>query len=132
MNIDVVLQETKIFDILELMSAVSKIIVKEKKEKNIVYVNMCAAGKLASVASTLAAMYHDVKVYYVKADEYPTEKNPILKHGLSIVNQPSYTILTNFKIDIPTDAKGPLLVELNKSGQMTTYRYTKNDQRKQT
>jgi hypothetical protein len=120
MKIDVVPQDIDIFNILELMSAISRIIVKEKADKNNVYVNMCAAGKLTSVASTLAAMYHDAKVYYINADEYPTEEKSILEHGLSIVNEPKYTILTNFKIDIPTGAKGALLVELHKRGQMTT------------
>ncbi|MCD1293625.1 transcriptional regulator [Methanocella sp. CWC-04] len=120
MGISVVLVETEIFDVLELLKAVSGIILKEKLEKNIVYVNMCAAGRLSSVASTLAAMYHDVKVYYVKADDYPTEGKAIIEHGLSIVEKPNYSILTNFTIDIPTGAKGIFLAELYRKGEMTT------------
>jgi hypothetical protein len=120
MGIHVVIEQTKIFDILELLKAISDIILREKQDKNIIYVNMCAAGRLSSVASTLAAMYHDVKVYYVKANDYPTESKAIIEHGLSIVETPNYSILTNFNIDIPTGAKGTFLAELYRKSEMTT------------
>lgn len=120
LNIEVITKESDTTDPLPLLSTISNIIVKEKKENNLVYVNMSASGRLTAVAATLAAMYHDVKVYYVRADGYAKDEEEVLEHGMSIINKPDYTILTNFTIDIPTGAKSTLLVELYEKGKMTT------------
>lgn len=48
-------------DPLPLLSTISNIVIHEKKENNLIYVNMSASGKLAAIASTLAATHHDVK-----------------------------------------------------------------------
>lgn len=121
MNIEVITQESNISEPLPLLSTISDIIVHEKKENNLIYVNMSASGRLTAVASTLAAMYHDVKVYYVHADVgYANDEKELLEHGMSIIDKPNYTILTNFTIDLPTGAKSTFLVELYEKGKMTT------------
>jgi len=121
MNIEVITQESDIYDPLPLLSTISDIIAHEKKENNLVYVNMSASEKLTAVASTLSAMYHNVKVYFVYNDGgYSKNEEELLEHGLSIVNEPNYFILTNFNIDIPVGAKTTFLVELYKKGKMTT------------
>lgn len=104
--------EADIFSILDILSKVSSIIVKEKAEHNNIYVNMSAASKPAAVAATIAAMYHDVKVYYVKADSYTSDYDDVSEHGLSIIREPRMTVLANFNIDIPSEAKLAFLVEL--------------------
>jgi hypothetical protein len=120
-NIEVIIVESKLSDPLPLLSTISNIIVQEKKENNLVYVNMSASGKLTAVASIFAAMHHDVKVYYVYADGgYSKNEEELLEHGLSIVNELKYYILTNFTIDIPTGAKSVFLTELYKKEKMTT------------
>jgi hypothetical protein len=120
-GIEVVTQESDISDPLPLLSTISNIIVKEKKLKNLIYVNMSASGKLTAVAATLAAMYHNVKVYYVPTDVgYVMDEKEMLKHGISIVDDPKCIILTNFNIDMPSGAKSTFLVELYEKGKMTT------------
>lgn len=119
-GIEVIVRESEGADPLPILSTVSNIIVREKNEKNLVYVNMSASGKLAAVAATLAAMYHDVKVYYVRTEgEYARSKEDLLKHGLSIISDPECSFLTNFTIDIPSGAKSTFLVELYNKKRMT-------------
>ena len=52
-------------------------------------------------------MYHDVNVYYVHEDGGYSVKNneELMEHGLTIINEPSYFVLTNFTIDIPFPAQ---------------------------
>lgn len=120
-NIDVIVVESDISDPLPLLSTISDIIVREKRENNLVYVNMSAGGKLTAVASTIAAMCHDVKVYFVRDDGgYSKNRDELLEHGLSIINETSYFFLTNFTIDVPHGAKGMFLVELYEKDKMTT------------
>lgn len=120
-NIEVITMESELADPLPLLSTISDIIVQEKKKNNLIYVNMSASGKLTAVASTFATMHHDVKVYYVYADGgYAKNDKELLEHGLSIVNELKYFILTNFTIDTPTGAKGTFLTELYKKEKMTT------------
>ena len=115
LGVEVIVREGDPSDPLPLLSTISDIIVREKRAQNIVYVNMSSAGKLAAVSATLAAMYHNVKVYYVHTDGgfYKSRKD-FLEHGFSMVNIPTYTILTNFTIDMPSCAKSAFLVELYK------------------
>lgn len=120
-NIEVITIGSDLADPLPLLSTISDLIVQEKKKNNLVYVNMSASGKLTAVASTFAAMNHDVKVYYVYADGgYAKNEEELLEHGLSIVNELKYFILTNFTIDTPTGAKGTFLSELYKKEKITT------------
>ncbi|WP_440946249.1 HFX_2341 family transcriptional regulator domain-containing protein [Methanosarcina sp. T3] len=120
-NMEVITVESDLSDPLPLLSTISDIIVQEKKENNLVYVNMSASGKLTAVSSTFAAMHHDVKVYYVYADGgYSKNEEELLEHGSSIVKELKYFILTNFTIDIPTGAKSVFLTELYLKKKMTT------------
>jgi predicted transcriptional regulator len=91
-----------LFSLRDVMKNVSRIIVEETKMNNRVFVNMSAAGRLTSVAATLAGMAHKANVYYVFADGYPTTKSAKRKHGLSICNSNQSKTLVNFKIVMPT------------------------------
>ena len=120
-GIEVIAKESEMEDPLPMLSTISNIIIEEQRKNNLVYVNMSSAGKLTAVAATLAAMYHDVKVYYVRSSgEYSQGEKEIKEHGLSIINDPELVMLTNFKIDIPSGAKSTFLVELNVRRTMTT------------
>ena len=101
-KIDVVkIIDVNLFDLLDVMKNVSRIIVEENSQKNRVFVNMSAAGRLTSVAATLAGMAHNANVYYVHADEYPISKAARRKHGLSICNLRKSDTLENFEIKMP-------------------------------
>ena len=86
-GIEVVCKHVNLFDLLDLMKAISKIIVNEKAEKNRIFLNMSAAGRLTSVAATLVGMAHDVRVYYVRADNYPQDDLSRQRHGLSVCSK---------------------------------------------
>ena len=64
------------FDILDVLKVVSFIIRTEKEAGNAVYVNMSSCGRKTSVAVMLAAMVHEVALYYVSADRYATGGDP--------------------------------------------------------
>lgn len=52
---------------------VARLIHKESQEGNRVFVNMSAGGKIAAVAASLAAMYHQASlggIYYTQPDDY--------------------------------------------------------------
>ena len=102
------------FDILDVMKKVSRIIVLEKKSGNNVYVNMSACGRKTSFAVTIAAMFHDVAAYYVAADGYATGKNSVkdADHGMSIVESGNIELLQQFRIMRPDDTNMALLAEL--------------------
>lgn len=119
-GIEVIVRRGDPSDPLPLLSTISDIIVQEKRQKNLVYVNMSSSGTLTAVSSTLAAMYHDVKVYYVHVDRFFKSKGGYLEHGFSVVDVPECSILTNFTIDMPSGAKSAFLVELRRKGEMTT------------
>ncbi|WP_394325991.1 DUF6293 family protein [Methanosarcina horonobensis] len=57
---------------------------------------------------------------YMRMGDIQKNEEELLEHGLSIVNELKYFILTNFTIDIPTGAKSIFLTELYKKGKMTT------------
>jgi predicted transcriptional regulator len=90
-----------LFDLLDVMKNVSKIIIKEKSLNNRIFVNMSAAGRLTSVAATLAGMAHDANVYYVHSENYPSDEKLRLKHGLSICQKSKTDKLINFQIVMP-------------------------------
>jgi hypothetical protein len=106
-----------LFDLRDVMNAISKIIVKEKESNNSIFLNMSAAGRLTSVAATLVGMAHDVKVYYVQAEKYPDDENDRLKHGLSICSSGEITRLTNFQIVMPDPTGLEILLALSKTGK---------------
>jgi len=102
------------FDILDVMKKVSRIIVLEKKSGNNIYVNMSACGRKTSFAVTIAAMFHDVAAYYVSADSYATGKNSRkeIDHGMSIVESGNIELLQQFRIMRPDETNLAFLAEL--------------------
>ncbi|MDD4126519.1 MAG: DUF6293 family protein [Methanomicrobium sp.] len=104
--------ETDIFDLLDIICNTAIIIRKEKDLGNRVNVNMSAAGRLTSVGVTLAAMAHNVNVYYVKSDAYPEEHEKRLAHGLSICSSCNIFRLVNFQFLLPDEIGIQILVGL--------------------
>lgn len=111
-GIEVIVEHTNIFDLLDVLRQVSRIVRMEKQRNNIVYVNMSGAGRLTSVAATLAAMAHNAIVYYVRADRYAKTDEEELKHGLSICHDAKTLELVNFHISLPDETCLKLLAEL--------------------
>ena len=103
-----------LFDTLDVMKKVSRIIVQEKEKGNIVYVNMSACGRKTAFAVTIAAMFHDTAVYYVAADSYATGVNSFKEsdHGMSIVESGNIELLQQFRIMKPDETNIALLAEL--------------------
>jgi hypothetical protein len=104
-KIQVISENIDMFDILEVMKHVTSIIKKEKEknEKNIIWVNMSACGRLTSVGATLAAMAHNAIVYYVEAEKYSENINQIIEHGLSICEKGVTRQLVNFQLRLPEE-----------------------------
>jgi len=102
------------FNILDVMTVISRIIKVEKEAGNTVRVNMSSCGRKTSVAVTLAAMVRDAEIYYVSADRYATggDSAEELEHGLSIVTDAQTEMFHNFRIKIPEDDEMKLLVKL--------------------
>ena len=98
------------FDIIAVMEIVSRLIVEEKKKGNRVYVNMSACGKIPCVGATLAAMIHNVRLYYVRANRYSSNEDEQEEHGLSICDSIRIWQLENFRFVLPNE---PSLMLLN-------------------
>jgi len=113
-KIPVQFHDVDMFDILDVMKKVSRIIVLEKERGNIVYVNMSACGRKTSFAVTITAMFHDVAAYYVAADSYATGENSDMEadHGMSIVESGNIELLQQFRIMRPDETNIALLAEL--------------------
>lgn len=108
-GIEVELHRIDMFDIIEVMETISRLIVKEKENGNRVYVNMSACGKIPCVGATLAAMIHNVRLYYVRANRYSSNEEEQEKHGLSICEDVRIWQLENFRFALPDDASLMLL-----------------------
>lgn len=120
-GIRVVHHEVDLFDILEVMKHVSNIIVQEKAKGNLVLVNMSACGRLTSIGATLAAMAHDVTVYYVSAEDYSLNVDEFKDHGLSICSISKIIRFENFEFNLPDKISISILIELCRYGKgMTT------------
>lgn len=121
-GIDVLFKDVDMFEILEVMKEVSKLILSEKSYGNIVYVNMSACGRLTSVGATLAAMAHGARVYYVVADRYSKNEEEEKQHGLSICEKLNIIFLENFQILLPEEPGLKILANLCKKekGMETT------------
>ncbi len=115
-GIKVIPLRVDMFDILEVMHHVSRIIIAEKERGNRVYVNMAAAGRLTSVGATLAAMAHGVRIYYVRADAYSSDPTEIQEHGLSICREAKITSLENFQFQLPDELSTRILVQACAAG----------------
>lgn len=102
MRIEVKLVPSNLIDILGVIQSISKIVLEERSQGNLVYINMSGAGRLTSVASTLVGMVHNVKVYYVDADEYADRDPRMKERGYSIIKEEStFSIIPNFQIKMP-------------------------------
>ena len=119
-GIEVVIHNALLIDILEVMKKVSSIILSEKNDGNIVYLNMSAAGRLTSVGATLAAMVQGSRVYYVQANDYSSDKESMDKHGYSICDDVKILFIENFRISLPDDKCITVLVRLFDKGPMRT------------
>lgn len=111
-GVQVEIRNIDMFSILDVMKHVSSLIVKEKARKNRVYVNMSACGKITSVGATLAAMAHNVRIYYVRADGYSRNDKERMDHGLSICREGRLWGLENFRIHLPDPVSLKILVSL--------------------
>lgn len=101
------------FEILDVLKVTSFIVREEKALGNMVHVNMSSCGRKTSIAASLAAMYHQVRVYYVSADRYAVSPEEEKEHGLSVVETVKKPeTLQNFQIMKLKDASVQLLVEL--------------------
>jgi hypothetical protein len=121
-KIEVKSENVNMFDILEVMKHVASIILKEKKEKNFVHVNMSACGRLTSIGATLAAMAHDAIVYYVIAERYSESPEEIKEHGLSICEKGEIIQLHNFQLLLPEEESVRIILKtlLEKSQGLKT------------
>lgn len=120
LNIEVIVIDTKLIDLLDVMRKISNLIHKEKAQGNNVYINMSSAGRLTSVGATLAGMCHDVKVYYVKANRYSKTQSEREDHGITICDNRDIVFVENFKILMPNESGLKVLVEIHKRGKMKT------------
>ncbi len=111
-GIDVRIVYIDAFNLLEVMKAISSLILLEQQKNNNIFVNMSACGRLTSVGASLAAMCHNAKLYYVSADRYSSTTAEVLKHGLSICEQEKILSLENFHIEIPESPGVDILVHL--------------------
>lgn len=116
-GIEVVLHRIDMFDIIEVMKTISSLIVSEKKKGNRVYVNMSACGKIACVGATLAAMIHNVRLYYVRASRYSSTEKEQNEHGLSICDSVKVWQLENFRFALPDESSLLLLNHIAKCNE---------------
>ena len=114
-GIEVTCVSVNLFDLKDVMNAVSKIIVAEKEKNNRIFLNMSAAGRLTSIAATLVGMAHNIQVYYVQAEKYPDDTADRIKHGLSICSSGDITPLINFQIVMPDSIGLEILLHLSKT-----------------
>ncbi|MHC1625780.1 MAG: HFX_2341 family transcriptional regulator domain-containing protein [Methanoculleaceae archaeon] len=96
-GIDVIIVDTDTFDILDVTGKVAHIVRKEVDAGNRVSINMSAAGRLTSVASTIVGMMHGVRVYYLPADNYSRTEEERKQHGISICTR----VRPEYLMDIP-------------------------------
>lgn len=120
LGIIVDVEPVNLIDLRSLMGKISQLILHEKQQGNLVYINMSGAGRLSSVASTLAGMAHGVNVYYVKSDEYAVNDPRMETHGYTIVEKPQTITLENFEINLPNKIQLTALVKIVEEGSMRT------------
>ncbi|MEM3087296.1 MAG: DUF6293 family protein [Halobacteria archaeon] len=105
--------DLNLFDLREGMEKVSRLIRMEKAAGNEVHVNMSSAGRLTSIAATLAGMAHGCQVYYVKGDDYFPNKKQEKEFGQTICRSGEFTVLKNFKFELPDSRGMKVLGKLN-------------------
>jgi hypothetical protein len=111
-GIDTDVRNIDMFNTLEVIKHISNLIVQEKAKGNRVFVNISSAGRLTSVAATLAAMAHQVKAYYVVADGYSESEEDKKKHGLSSCRELRLQFLESLPFKLPKEEGMKVLVRL--------------------
>lgn len=119
-KIEVIEIDTKLIDIKDVMAKVSNLIRKETDQGNRVYINMSSAGRLTSLGVTFAGMFHDAKLYYVRADRYSEKELERKQRGITICDHREIIFLENFKMQRPSKLAIKVLVEISKRGKMRT------------
>lgn len=112
LGIEIVIHHVDMFDILSVMTLISRIISDEHQKGNILSVNMSACGRLTAFAVTQAAMAHNVQLYYVRADSYSQNDIETEKHGLSICHKCRVWDLENFRYDLPSGIDRDILLRI--------------------
>ncbi|MCA1916463.1 DUF6293 family protein [Methanospirillum hungatei] len=108
-GIQVITKQIDMFNTLEVMREVASIINHEKKQNSVIKVNMSACGRITAFATTLAAMAHDVSLYYVRADKYADSPHDVECHGLSICEQQRIWNLEKIPLALPDKTKVTVL-----------------------
>ncbi|WP_373839112.1 DUF6293 family protein [Methanospirillum sp.] len=101
----VTIKQIDMFSTLEVMREVASIINHEKGLNSTIKVNMSACGKIATFATTLTAMAHNVPLYYVRADKYADSAHELECHGLSICEQHRIWNLEKIPVALPDKTK---------------------------
>lgn len=119
-GIEVHVHDVNLFDVLETMRKTAEVIRHELAHGARVYVNMSAAGRLTSVACTMAGMYQGVRVYYVKATRYSNTEEEKKEHGISVCEDVALERLQNFNFERPSPRQCSALRRLDERGEMKT------------
>ena len=117
-SIEVIIVDTTLIDLLDVMKKISNIVREEEKLGNNVYVNLSSAGRLTSIGAAFAGMFHNVKTYYVKADKYSKTVQERKEHGITITEKRDIIFLENFEIVIPNELGLKVIVEIYKNRKM--------------
>jgi hypothetical protein len=120
LGIETITVFTDIFNMLDVISKVSRIVKQEKEKGNVVYVNMSAGGPFVSAGTAIAAMVQGARLYYVRCNRYIHTRQEKLSHGKAIVTTPQVHFLENFNIILPDERGMKLLIKLLQKGSMRT------------
>jgi hypothetical protein len=113
-SIEVITINTNMFELQDVIRTISRIIKKEQRQGNRISVNMSACGRLTSVGAVVAAMAHDVNLYYVMADDYAKTDEELNRHGISICRKPVIKKIVTFDFVLPDEVGMAILVYLYK------------------
>jgi len=116
-GIEVSIVDINTFELLEVTKGIAHIVKNEVQKGNRVSINMSAAGRLTSVASTLVGMMHGVRVYYVPADNYSRSDEDRNEHGISICTTGRPRYLMNIPLPRLEDEKKAVLTSLCRMGR---------------
>jgi len=119
-GINVQFCDVDMFDFKDIVKHSSKIIKVEKAKGSDVYVCLSGHGKLASIALSVVAFGHDVKAYFVMADDYSKTHEEFYKHGISICHDPEIIWINHFKLERFNNEQGAILKFLLDNRKATT------------
>ena len=120
LGVETVTVFTDIFNLLDVITKVSRIVKQEREKGNIVYVNMSAGGPFVSAGTAIAAMVQGARLYYVRCNRYIHTRQEKLSHGKAVVTTPQVHFLENFNIMLPDERGMKVLVKLHQTGEMRT------------